>query len=50
MVAVLQWSWEWQYSVQREGQAHSPTKSEWDSADVKAYRAYGYWDYEKQMG
>ena len=36
--------------MQREGQAHSPTKSEWDSADVKAYRAYRCWDYEKQMG
>ena len=26
------------------------TKSEWDSADVKACRAYRCWDYEKQMG
>ena len=24
--------------MQREGQAHSPTKSGWDSADVKAYK------------
>ena len=24
--------------MQREEQAHSPTKSEWDSADVKAYK------------
>ena len=28
--------------MQREGQAHSPTKSEWDSADAKpAERSYG---------
>ena len=28
--------------MQREGQAHSPTKSEWDSADAKpTERSYG---------
>ena len=30
---LLRWLWEWQGLVQREGQAHSPTKSEWDSAE-----------------
>jgi len=34
-VVLLQWLWGWRGSVQREGQAHSPTKSEWDSANVK---------------
>ena len=24
--------------MQREGQAHSPTKSEWDSANAKPYK------------
>ena len=32
VVVLLQWLWEWKGSVQREGQAHSPTKSEGDSA------------------
>ena len=31
-VVLLKGLWEWQYSVQREEQAHSPTKSDGDSA------------------
>ena len=29
---LLRGLWGWRWSVQREGQAHSPTKSGWDSA------------------
>ncbi len=32
VIVLLQRLWEWQGLVQREGQARSPTKSEWDSA------------------
>ena len=35
MDVLLRWLWEWQGLLQREGQARSPTKSEWDSADAK---------------
>ena len=31
MDVLLRWLWEWKGLVQREGQARSPTKSEWDS-------------------
>ena len=33
MDVLLRWLWEWQGLLQREGQARSPTKSEWDSAE-----------------
>ena len=32
---LLRWLWEWQYSVQREEQARSPTKSDGDSAALE---------------
>ena len=38
IIVLLQWLWEWKGSVQREEQAHSPTKSRCDSADVKPYK------------
>ena len=33
VIVLLQRLWEWQGLVQREGQARSPTKSGWDSAE-----------------
>jgi len=33
IIVLLRWLWGWRGSVQREGQAHSPTKREWDSAE-----------------
>ena len=38
MDVLLKWLWGWQGLMQREGQAHSPTKREWDSADAKPYK------------
>ena len=38
IVRILGRLWEWKWLVQREEQARSPTKSEGDSADVKAYK------------
>ena len=38
MDILLRWLWEWQGLLQREGQARSPTKSEWDSANAKLYK------------
>lgn len=38
IVVLLQWLWEWRGSVRREGQAHSPTKSECDSSNAKPYK------------
>lgn len=32
IIVLLQWLWELRGSMQREGQAPRPTKSEWDSA------------------
>ena len=37
IVVLLQWLWGWRGSMQREGQARSPTKSGWDSSNVKPY-------------
>ena len=38
MDVLLKWLWGWSRLMQREGQAHSPTKREWDSADAKPYK------------
>ena len=38
MDVALRGLWGWRGSMQREGQAHSPTKSEWDSANAKPYK------------
>ncbi|CBL33708.1 hypothetical protein ES1_05890 [[Eubacterium] siraeum V10Sc8a] len=35
---LLRRLWGWKGSVQREGQAHSPTKSECDSSNAKPYK------------
>ena len=43
MAVLLRWQWEWQGSVQREGQAHSPTKSEGDSAVLEGVGASDGW-------
>ena len=38
MDVLLRWLWEWRGSVQREGQAPRPTKSERDSSNAKPYK------------
>ena len=35
IIVLLQWLWELRGSMQREGQAPRPTKSEWDRSSVK---------------
>ena len=37
---------EWRWSVQREGQAHSPTKSGWDSAVLEGLVQGELWQSE----